>query len=87
MMELMASEIIFLQRRTRILAVDNFRSFNIFLYFNFFYDCFMGILSAILRILFALFASVFMMPRISYSFVGRSLEGFDNGKQFINQIK
>jgi hypothetical protein len=78
--EFFAAEIIFINKTSRILAINNFRAYNVFLYFNFFYDCFMGFISALLRIFIALLASIFYMPRISYSFMGRELENFDNGK-------
>jgi hypothetical protein len=70
---------VFLRRGTKILALDNFRAFNVFLYFNFFFDYFMGILSAITRLLKAVVFSIIMMPRIAYSFFGRHLENMDNG--------
>ena len=76
---------IFLRRDTKILALDNFRAFNVFLYFNFFFDCFMGILSAITRLLKAIVFSILMMPRIAYSFFGRHLENM--GKYSIITIQ
>ena len=70
---------VFLNRKSKILALENFRAFNVFLYFSFFYDCFMGLLSAIIRLNKAIIAAIIMMPRISYSFLGRHLEKYDNG--------
>lgn len=91
---------VFLQRESKILALNNFRSFNVFTYFYFYHDCLMGYLSAILRIVSTVISSILMMPRklleklllfskslisykitlgISYSFLGRHLENFDNG--------
>ena len=70
---------IFLNRRSKILALENFRAFNVFLYFSFFFDCFMGLISAIIRLIKAIVAAIVMMPRISYSFLGRHLEKHDNG--------
>lgn len=40
---------VFLYRKSKILALNNFRAFNVFLYFNFYFDCFMGIISAVIR--------------------------------------
>jgi hypothetical protein len=57
-----ASNFVFLNRKSKILALDNFRAFNIFLFFNFFFDCFMGFLSALIRLIKALIASILMMP-------------------------
>jgi hypothetical protein len=70
---------IFLNRKSKILALENFRAFNVFLYFSFFFDCFMGLISAIIRLTKAIIAAIIMMPRISYSFLGRHLEKYDNG--------
>ena len=57
-----ASEYIFLNRASRLLALDNFRAYNIFLYFNFYYDCFMGIISAVIRLIKSFIAAIVMMP-------------------------
>jgi hypothetical protein len=75
------TRIIFLRRDTRLLAIDNFRAFNVFLYFNFFFDCFLGFISAIIRLIKSSIAAVVMMPRIAYGFMGRHLERMDNGKR------
>ena len=53
---------IFLQRDSKILALNNFRSFNVFTYFYFYHDCLMGYFSAILRIVSTVIASILMMP-------------------------
>ena len=53
---------VFLNRDSKILSLDNFRAFNVYLYFWFYYDCFMGFLNAIIRLLKATVAAVFMMP-------------------------
>ncbi len=71
------SRMLFMKRG--VLAINNFRAFNLFLHFKFFFDCFTGVLSAVWRIFFALIASIFMMPRIGYSFMGRNLENLDSG--------
>ena len=74
-----ASRLVFLRRDTKILALDNFRAFNVFLYFNFFFDCFMGLISAIVRIIKSIAIAILMMPRIAYGFFGRLFERKDNG--------
>ena len=61
-----ASQIIFLNRNSKILAVNNFRAFNVFLYFNFFFDCFMGVVSAVIRLVKAVLLAIFMLPRKTY---------------------
>ena len=57
-----ASQIVFLNRSSKILALDNFRAFNIFLYFNFYFDCFMGIISAVIRLIKAFIIDILMIP-------------------------
>ena len=57
-----ATHFIFLNRKSKILAVDNFRAFNVFVYFNFFFDCFMGYISAIVRLVKAVAFAIFMIP-------------------------
>ena len=60
---LIASRFAFTLRHTKMLALNNFRAFNIFLYFNFYYDCFMGIISAVIRLIKSVLAAIFYMPR------------------------
>ena len=57
-----ATEYWFLFQKSKILALNNFRAFNVFLYFNFYFDCFMGIISAIVRLMKSLFIAILMMP-------------------------
>jgi len=57
-----STKFVFLNKGSKILALDNFRAFNIFLYFNFFYDIFMGYISAVIRLIKAVVAGLFMMP-------------------------
>ena len=57
-----STRFIFLNRKSKILAVENFRAFNVFVYFNFFFDCFMGYISAIIRLIKAVVIAVFMLP-------------------------
>ena len=52
----------FLNRESKLLALNNFRAFNVFLFFNFFFDCFMGFINAILRLFKATFFAIIMMP-------------------------
>ncbi|CAF3157984.1 unnamed protein product, partial [Rotaria sp. Silwood2] len=48
--------------------------YEIFAYFSFFADCFIGIASCIIRLVQATFLNVIYMARIDYSFLGRPLE-------------
>jgi len=57
-----ASQFIFLNRNSKILALDNFRAYNVFLYFNFFFDSFMGFFSAIIRLIKAVIIAILMLP-------------------------
>ena len=56
------SRFIFLNRKSKLLAIDNFRAFNIFLYFNFYFDCFMGFISAFIRLIKAVVSALMMLP-------------------------
>ncbi len=60
----LASNFVFLNRKSKILAVDNFRAYTVFLYFNYYFDCFMGVVSAVIRIIKSATAGLIMMPRI-----------------------
>ena len=60
--QLSFTQFIFLNRSSKILAINNFRAFNVFLYFNFFFDCFMGAISAVIRLVKALLIAIFMLP-------------------------
>jgi hypothetical protein len=62
--KLIFTQFIFLNRSSKILAIKNFRAFNIFLYFNFFFDCFMGAISAVIRLAKALVIAILMLPSI-----------------------
>lgn len=57
-----ATNYAFLYRESKILALNNFRAFNVFLYFNFYFDCFMGVISAIIRLVKSLVLAILMMP-------------------------
>ena len=57
-----ASTHVFLSHKTGVLALDNFRAFNIFLFFNFFLDAFRGAFSAIYRLIKTIIAGFILMP-------------------------
>ena len=70
---------IFLKKGTKVLALDNYRAFNIFLFFIFFFNCFvLGIIIAIIRLIKGGIAAVLWMPRIDYSVFGRLLDKNDS---------
>ena len=70
---------VFLHHKLRILSLNNRRVFMVFLYFNIFLDAFLGILSAIVRMLQSVFGGLLYMSRLDYSPLGRKLETFDAG--------
>ena len=51
----------FVENDSKILALNNFRAYNIVLYFVFFFDLFFGFLNAIVRLLKGILASALMM--------------------------
>ncbi|CAF2035268.1 unnamed protein product [Rotaria magnacalcarata] len=73
------SEFVFLQNFGRTPSLNNRRIYFIFNYFNFFFDCFLGILSCYIRVSKSLLASLLFMGRLDYSFMGRNLERLDQG--------
>ena len=72
-----AARFCFLQRKSKVLALKNLKSYSLFLYFKFFYDCFTGIAFCLLRMLKSICLAVLFMSRIDYSFMGRSMESMD----------
>ena len=58
----LGAKLSFTLKTSKILALNNFRAFNIFLYFNFYFDCFMGFISSIVRLIKAITAAIFFMP-------------------------
>ncbi|CAF0809485.1 unnamed protein product [Brachionus calyciflorus] len=73
------SRFIFLQERSKVLALDNFRAYSVFVYVTFFFDCFVGAINALVRLILGILGSLFFMPRVGYSFLGRQIEKFDGG--------
>ena len=51
----------------------------IFIYFNFFLDAFLGLVSSIMRLVKSFIAGIIYMCRLDYSPFGRKLETFDGG--------
>ena len=67
------------QDESHLFTLEHRHAYFLFVYFNFFFDCFLGILSCILRLVKSFIALVLFMPRLDYSHFGRSLENIDNG--------
>ena len=61
------------------MALKNLRGFFVFTYFNFFFDCFLGIISCALRVSKASLAALVFLPRLDYCIFGRTLEKVDTG--------
>ena len=68
---------LFLQQRSKVLALKNLKLYGFFIYFKFFYDCFTGIAYCMLRMLASIFMSILFLPRLDYSFMG-SFDNMDN---------
>ncbi|CAF3384875.1 unnamed protein product [Rotaria sp. Silwood1] len=66
------------------IGLNNLRSFFVFAYFNFFFDCFLGIVSCGLRVTKATIAAILFFPRLDYCIFGRTLEKMDSG--FISYV-
>lgn len=73
----LAANFCFLQRKSKMMALKNMKLYGLFLYFKFFYDCFTGIAFCLLRMLRSLLLCLLFMPRLDYSFMGRSLARLD----------
>jgi len=73
----MAAKFCFLQKKSRVLAVKNLKSYSLFLYFKFFYDCFTSMAFCLWRVIKSICLSVLFMPRLDYSFMGRGMERMD----------
>lgn len=59
MFNLICSKYLFLQQRGKVLALDNFRAYSIFIYITFFFDCFIGTMNALIRLFVGLLGSIF----------------------------
>ena len=77
LLEVFVAKIIFLQKHGKLLALTYSRGYSLFVYTSFFFDCFIGTISALIRLMIGLAGSMLFMPRIGYSFLGRQLESFD----------
>lgn len=82
--DFVCSRFVFLQERGKYLALDNYRAYSIFVYVTFFFDCFSGYITALLRLVIGLIGSLLFMPRIGYSFLGSQIENFDAGFKVFN---
>ncbi|CAF1222632.1 unnamed protein product [Didymodactylos carnosus] len=70
---------IFIQDLGEKLNLKNRKTYAIFVYFNFFADCFLGIASCIIRLIKSICLNILYMARLDCSFLGRPLEKFDIG--------
>jgi hypothetical protein len=74
----LAAKFCFLQKRSRVLALKNLKLYSLFIYFKFFYDCFAGLAFCMIRMIISIILSIVFLPRLDYSFMGRSMEKMDN---------
>jgi hypothetical protein len=56
----------FIISKSKVLAVKNFRAYNVMMYFIFFFNLFFGILNAFTRLIKGLLASALMMSRMNF---------------------
>ncbi|UJR10436.1 hypothetical protein I4U23_014640 [Adineta vaga] len=73
------SKTFFLQKHGKGMVLKNLRIFFIFTYFNFFFDCFLGMISCTFRLMKSWLATFLFLPRLDYCILGRSLEKMDIG--------
>ncbi|CAF1132269.1 unnamed protein product [Adineta ricciae] len=73
------AQYVFLQQAGEVLSMNHRRMVMIFLYFNFFLDAFLGLISSIMRVIKSAIGGVIYMSRLDYSPMGRKLETFDAG--------
>ncbi|CAF1266945.1 unnamed protein product [Adineta steineri] len=66
------------------MVLKNLRVYFVFTYFNFFFDCFLGLISCAFRILKAWIVTFVFLPRLDYCIHGRALEKLDIG--FISYV-
>lgn len=69
----------FLQERGKVLALNNRRVFFVVVYFMFFYNIFLGLVSCLLRILKAMALGTLFLPRLDHSTLPRKFQWFDPG--------
>jgi hypothetical protein len=65
------SNYFFLEGRGKYLALRNFRGYSLFVYSTFFFDCFVGTIDAVVRLIIGFLVSVLFMPRIGDNFLGK----------------
>ncbi|XP_063430922.1 receptor for retinol uptake stra6-like [Mytilus trossulus] len=69
----------FLQQNGKVLAIDNRRVFFVVVYFMFFYNIFLGLVSCLLRIIKAMVLGALFLPRLDHSTLPRKFQWFDPG--------
>ncbi|CAF4704784.1 unnamed protein product, partial [Rotaria sp. Silwood1] len=73
------AQYVFLQQGGDILSINHRRIMMIFLYFNFFLDAFLGLISSIIRVLTNMIGGIIYMCRLDCSSMGRKLETLEAG--------
>lgn len=70
---------VFLQQGGDVLSINHRRILMVYLYFNFFLDAFLGLISSIIRLLKSGAGGLIYLCRLDYSPMGRKLEAYDAG--------
>ena len=73
------AQYLFLQDYGQTFSLNNRRLLMVFIYFNFFFDAFLGFAAAVLRLINAAIAAILYMCRLDYAPLGRKLESNDLG--------
>ncbi|KAL5004400.1 hypothetical protein ScPMuIL_017856 [Solemya velum] len=73
------AKFLFLRDSANSLAINNRRVFFIFVYFMFFYNIFLGLVSCLLRIVKSVVIGALFLPRLDRSTLPRRFEFFDPG--------
>lgn len=67
------------ESRTSYIELNNIKFYYIFMFFSFFFDCFLGLVSCMLRFTKIIIINLINMPRLDLSIFGRRYELLDKG--------
>ncbi|CAF2476034.1 unnamed protein product [Rotaria sp. Silwood2] len=73
------AQYVFLQQGGDVLSINHRRILMVHLYFNFFLDAFLGLISSIIRVLTGMIGGMIYMCRLDCSSMGRKLETLEAG--------
>ncbi|XP_071165884.1 receptor for retinol uptake stra6-like [Mytilus edulis] len=78
-LQLVMAKFLFLQESGNVLAIENRRGFFLAVYFVFFYNTFLGLVSCLLRIIKATVIGILFLGRLDHSTLPRRFQLFDPG--------